>query len=169
MPADEILYLDEYTIFVEMGDGTTFEGNMHPMSEELIPNWMQPNGARYHDQISAFIRTAKEPKEPEYTGHTGTLLRRSNRPSKFSEPYPYGTDGPVYAQMRLGGALKTKYFTAKSFQKYLPTRFHFLHFPCFPPTNQIYITRPGGPVYTARLEEYNPSAKHIGKTSHEHN
>lgn len=169
LAGDGFLHLEEYTIFVEMGDRTTFEGHMNPMCETIIPNWMQPNGARYYDKMSAFIRTGKDAKDPQYTGHTTILLQRSNRPAKFAEPFPYGTDGPVYVEIRLGGALKTQYFTAKSFQKYLPTRFHFLHFPSLPPSNQIYITRPGGPVYTARLEVYNSSAKRIGETSHKRN
>lgn len=119
-----------------MTDNSTFRGELIYYSWR-IPDWMQPGGAERTSNYHAFMRM---PFNINFKSELFPL-----HPLPGHDP---SVHGPTYAEIRVE---RNYYYTASKFQLYPVNVFHLAERHNFPPINHIYITMPGGPVYSALL------------------
>lgn len=136
--------MNDYTIAVRMEDNSTYRGAIETVCYSGVCHWMLPGEAKSTSNYCAFIRLRTQLSGSEH--FESTLIPLGPLPG-----HDRHHDRPAFAELRLE---YNEYYTASNFQLYPITRRHL------PPINHIYITMPGGPVYSSSLSPPLPIIPH---------
>lgn len=123
------------TIEVEMADNSTYRGTI-TSDHWLLPSWLNHRGVEHNKKYGVFIRLPFNDFDSELV------------PFRLLPGHNLRTHGPTFAQIRFKDF---EYYTASNFQLFHVHEVHLDDLDNYAPDNHIYITMPGGPVYSARL------------------